>query len=182
MVYDRWVRLSVIVRVSLSVMLSYWGLRSATCTPGSITICMEFLQIVDVFDEFLVSCRTTRGFLRKPGECEPPGLHRGCSLGSFRQVRKSGCDSAENRQRRSADFDGDALQVLGGTLFDRPQRLVDRAPGVLPFLLIDGLDTIVYAVSFYRRREKSLQRPLAHLKQVNRVAGQGIFQRHGGPR
>ena len=37
---------------------------------------MKFLQIVDVFDEFLVSCRTTRGFLRKPGECEPPRLCR----------------------------------------------------------------------------------------------------------
>ena len=23
---------------------------------------------------FLVSCRSTRGFLRKPGECEPPAL------------------------------------------------------------------------------------------------------------
>src|ERR1017187_6196488 len=160
MVYDRWVRLSVIVRVSLSVMLSYWGLRSATCTPGSITICMEFLQIVDVFDEFLVSCRTTRGFLRKPGECEPPGLHRGCSLGSFRQVRKSGCDSAENRQRRSADFDGDALQVLGGTPFDRSQRLVDGAPGVLPVLFVDRFETIAHAFALYRCREERFQRPL----------------------
>src|ERR1035438_6609944 len=103
---------------------------------------MKSLQIVDVFDEFLVSCRTTRGFLRKPGECEPPRLYPGCSIGSFRQVRCSRCDSAENRQRRSADFDGDALQVLGGTLFDRSQRLIEGSPGVLPFLLIDGLDTI----------------------------------------
>src|ERR1017187_5910048 len=79
MVYDRWVRLSVMVRVSLSVMLSSWGFRSATCTPGSIAICVKFLQIADVFDEFLVSCRTTRGFLRKPVGANPQdpdgGLH-----------------------------------------------------------------------------------------------------------
>src|ERR1022692_3945671 len=76
MVYDRWVRLSVIVRVSLSVMLSSWSLSSATCTSGSTAICVKFLQIADVFDEFLVSCRTARGFLRKPGGCEPPRLCR----------------------------------------------------------------------------------------------------------
>src|ERR1022692_345972 len=94
----------------------------------------------------------------------PQGLRRGRSFGSFRQVRCSRCDSAENRLRRIADFDGDALQVLGGTLFDRPERLIEGAPSVLPVLFVDRFETVAHAFALDRRCEERFKRPLSNLK------------------
>src|SRR5260370_20644002 len=117
MVYDCWVRLSVIVRVSLSVMQSSWNVRRQHARWIPYLNVLNFYRLwISVASSYAVG-PPARGFSRKPGGCEPPLGDILCSMNRRRFVTSSGAAavalSSGLAPQRASTASPPALMKLG---------------------------------------------------------------------